>query len=681
VEDRPGAVPPEEQERRRILELRAQLREHDYRYYVLDAPTISDREYDHLLRELEELEERHPEMEDPTSPTRRVGGAPLATFAPFPHSRPLLSLLNAMSRQELWDFDRRVRQGAGSLPVWYVVEPKIDGLSVAVRYRYGYLQEGGTRGDGTTGENVTANLRAVEGLPWRLTRPVPFLEVRGEVYMPYAAFARLNEERAQKGEPLFANPRNAAAGSLRQLDPRVTAGRGLAAWVYEIRAVEGEPMPQDQAEALERLRELGLAVAPDWRRAQDIQEAWEAIQELGQRRDQLPYAIDGCVVKVAPLVTQQALGATSKAPRHAVAFKYEAEEAITRLVDITVQVGRTGALTPTAILEPVELAGTRVARASLHNEDILRERDIRIGDRVVVRKAGEVIPEVVRSLPELRTGQERTFAFPERCPACGGPVVRPPGEAAHRCLNPRCPGRQREALLHFVSRGAMDIQGLGPRLLDQLLARGLVRDAADLYALRHEDLASLERMGDKSAQNILQNIEESRHRPLDRLLFALGIRHVGQRAAQVLARTFGSLGAVAQASQEALQAVPEVGPVLAEAVRAYFADPENIELVRRLAARGVEAARLDAPPPKVAAQGPLRGWELVFTGRLSVPREEAKARAEAAGATVADRVTRRTSALVAGEGGGQKREQAARLGIPVWDEETFWRRVRGEPSP
>lgn len=667
-------------ERERILALREEIRGHDRRYHVLDRPTISDVAYDRLVRELRALEARHPELSAPDSPTLRVGGPALSGFRPFVHGAPLLSLQNAMDETELGAFDRRVRQLAGDLPVWYVVEPKIDGLSVALRYRDGWFVEGGTRGDGQTGEDVSDNLRAMDAVPKRLRRRVAALEVRGEVYMPYEAFARLNESQEAQGRPRFANPRNAAAGSLRQLDVRVGAERGLQIWLYELRAIEGEPAPDDQAAALELLSALGLPVVPGWCRADSLAEVEAAVRRLGEMRSELGFGIDGAVVKTAPVATQRALGATSKAPRHAIAFKYEAEEAVTRVLDVIVQVGRTGAVTPTALLEPVDLAGSRVGRATLHNEDIIRARDIRIGDRVVVRKAGEVIPEVVRSLPDGRTGLERVFRFPERCPECHSRLVRAEGEAAYRCPNERCPARLREGLLHFVSRGAMDVDGFGPKLLDALLAAGRVASPADLYTLTAEELAALPRLGEKSADNLLAALEASRHRPLARLLFALGMRHVGARAAETLADHFRVVGRLAEADADRLEAVPDVGPATAASVREWFGDPANLALLDALAAAGVEAADRRRLPPEEPAEapagdGPLAGREFVFTGRLRVPRAEAEAAARAAGALVGARVTRRTSVLVVGEGAGSKRARAQELGVEVHDEATFWREV------
>lgn len=658
-------------ERERLEELRRLIRHYDYCYYVLDRPEISDAEYDALYRELVALEERHPEAFDPNSPTQRVGGQPVEGFRPVPHGRPLLSLQNAVNPAELREFDRRVRAALPGETVRYGVEPKIDGLSVALRYEDGRFVLGATRGDGEVGEDVTANLRTVRDLPLVLRgNPPGRLEVRGEVYLPWEAFHALNAERAAKGEPTFANPRNAAAGSLRQLDPRVTAGRGLRLFAYEIRV--GAEGIRSQHEALLRLREWGFAVnvsqvLPDVEGVLAYIEAWE------KERDRLPYATDGLVVKVDDLDQQERLGATAKAPRWAVAYKFPAEQAVTRVKDIVVQVGRTGVLTPTAVLEPVRLAGSTVSRATLHNEDILRALDVRIGDTVVVQKAGEVIPEVVRVVHERRVGTEREFRFPDRCPECGGPVVRRPGEAAHRCENPACPARAREALLHYVSRAAMDIQGLGPQILSGLLAAGLVRDPADLYRLRREDLAGLPRLGEKSADNLIQAIAASRERPLARLIFALGIRHVGERAARTLAEHYRDLDALARAGEEELTALPDIGPRIAQSVVEWFRDPDHQDLVRRLREAGVRTREEAAGP---APSGPLSGLEVVFTGTLPhLTRAQAAELARQAGASVAETVTRRTGLVVAGEKAGSKLERARSLGIPVVDEAEFLRRV------
>jgi DNA ligase (NAD+) len=663
-------------ERLRIAALRREIAEHDYRYHVLDQPSITDAAYDALVRELRDLEQRHPEAADPGSPTARVGGAPLDAFPPFPHVTPMLSLNNVTTVEEVVEFDRRIRQAAARAgwadEMGYVVEPKIDGLSVAVRYADGRLTAGGTRGDGMTGEEVTANLREVRGIPDRLGLPVAELEVRGEVYLSWSAFRALNAARRAGGEPEFQNPRNVAAGSLRQIDPAVTRQRGLGVFVYQIRryrAAPGGPAPpRTQAEALALLVGLGFPVAPEWRRAEDVAAIMAAVHALGAARDRLDYPTDGAVVKLDPLELQERLGQTAKAPRWAVAFKYEAEEAESRVLDIVVQVGRTGAVTPTAVLEPVRVAGTTVSRATLHNADILAARDIRIGDRVVVRKAGEVIPEVARALVAERTGAEVPYVFPDRCPECGTPLVRDEAEVAWRCPNQACPGRVREGILHFVSRGAMAIDGLGPKILEALIAQRLVRTPADLFRLDAERLARLPRMAERSARNLEAAIQRSRSRPLSRLLFGLGIRHVGERAASVLAQGRRRLSELAEMDVEVLTALPDIGPKIAHSVREWFNDPDHLALVRELEALGVGMAERPAAP----SAGPLSGKTVVFTGRLSVPRGEARRRAEAAGARVADEVSSRTDMLVAGADAGSKLARARALGVAVIEEEPFW---------
>nr|WP_277995853.1 NAD-dependent DNA ligase LigA [Thermanaeromonas toyohensis] len=664
-----------EEAEKRLKELRKIIAEHDYRYFVLDAPIITDQEYDALMRELLELERRFPELVTPDSPSQRVGGAPRPEFATVRHRQPLLSLSNAFSADDVREFDRRVRELAGR-PVDYIVEPKIDGLSVALTYVDGVFTTGATRGDGEVGEDVTANLRTIKVLPLYLRQPVSRLEVRGEAYMPKVAFARLNEAREEAGEPIFANPRNAAAGSLRQLDPRVTASRTLGLFVYQVLYIEG-PGPSTQAEALEYLEAQGFPVNPYRRHCHNIEEVLEVISEwTPEKRAALPYEIDGLVIKVNDLALQRALGATAKSPRWAIAYKFPAEEAITRIRDIIVRVGRTGVLTPTAILDPVRLAGSTVSRATLHNEDIIREKDVRLGDTVVIHKAGDVIPEVIRVLPERRTGEEKEFRMPERCPACGARVVREPGEAAHRCTGGlACPAQVKERIIHFASRSAMDIQGLGPAIISQLLEAGLIRDAADLYYLKVEDLLPLERFAEQSANNLVSAIQKSKNNGLEKLLFALGIRHVGERAARTLARHFGTLDRLKEASFEELTSLPDIGPKIAASIRDFFAEPLNLEVIEKLRRAGV---KMEAAEEREET-GPLAGKTFVLTGTLPhLTRQEATELILRAGGKVSSSVSRRTDYVVVGENPGSKYDKARELGIPLLDEEGLLKLVRGE---
>ncbi len=555
------AVPAEV--RARVEALRAEIRRHDYLYHVLDRPEITDAEYDRMFRELVDLEARYPELVVPDSPTQRAGAPPAAEFRPVPHALPMLSLQNCFRDEELVEWHDRVRRLLGEERVEYVCEPKLDGLSVELVYEDGVFVVGSTRGDGRVGEDVTANLRTIRQLPLRLfpvNGSVPrLLEVRGEVYMEKAAFLRLNEERARRGEPEFANPRNAAAGSLRQLDPAITARRPLKLFCYHVGRVEGIEI-RSQAQLLTTFPSLGLPVNPRWKLCRDLPEVRAYYRELLAQRDEVPYATDGMVVKVNDFSQRERLGEIARAPRWAIAYKFPAEEAVTRVREIVVQVGRTGALTPVAHLDPVEVSGVTVSRATLHNEDEVRRKDVRVGDWVIVRRAGEVIPEIVRTLPERRTGEEQEFRMPELCPACGGPVVRPAGEATHRCENLSCPARIKEAILHYASRRAADIQGLGEKLVDRLVETGLVARISDLYRLRREDLLAVERMGEKSAQNLLEEIERSKGMSLGRLIFALGIRHVGERVAEILAERFPSLEALSHAPVEELTALRGVGP-------------------------------------------------------------------------------------------------------------------------
>ncbi len=653
-------------EEERIRALRALLLRLSEEYHAQDAPSVADSDYDALLRELESLEAAHPEMDDASSPTRRVGGRPSSQFSAVRHEPPLLSLQNAMDADELREFDRRVRREADDRPVSYVVEPKIDGLTIVLRYLDGVLAQGATRGDGSVGEDVTENLRQVAALPKRLRDAPPgVFSARGEVFMPRAAFDALNEQRSAMGEPVFANPRNAAAGSLRQLDPAVTASRGLEVFCYELRAGAA---PATQGEALSLLARVGLPVNSLRWHCATIDDVIEVTQRFSSQRESLAYATDGLVVKLDDLRLAEELGATQKAPRSAIAFKFPAEEAATELLGIEVQVGRTGALTPTAILRPVRLAGTTVQRASLHNEDLIAQRDIRIGDTVRVRKAGEIIPEVIGVITDDAHRGRPPYAFPTVCPVCGGEAVRREGEAARRCVNSACPAQLREWLIHIGGRAALDIDGLGPRTVDLLLEAGLVQAPEDLFRLRLEDLAKLPRFGEKSAANLAAGLAAARRRPAARILFALGVPHVGERAAELLVERFGSVPAIAAANEQEISEVAGIGPVIADSVRRFFAGGTGERLLRSLAELGFS---LGEETHAQAADGPLAGEVVVFTGTLSVPRAQAQERARALGARVESDVTRRTTVVVAGEAAGSKLAKAASLGIRVLTEGEF----------
>ncbi|SFU87172.1 NAD-dependent DNA ligase LigA [Alicyclobacillus macrosporangiidus] len=677
-------VPGTEAEARARAEaLRETIRHHDYLYHVLDQPEIPDAEYDQLMRELSAIEAAYPALVTPDSPTQRVGGPPLEGFVKVRHDIPMLSLANAYSPDEMREFDRRVREAAGRA-VRYVCELKIDGLAVSLRYEGGRLVRGATRGDGETGEDITANIRTIRAVPLVLRQPVT-IEVRGEAYMPKPAFLRLNEQREAAGEPLFANPRNAAAGSLRQLDPKVAASRGLSMFAYAL-AESDPPAPvATHSEALAWMADLGLPVNASYAVYDNIEDVIRHIEAWADKRHDLPYATDGMVVKVDDLAVQQALGATAKSPRWAIAYKYAAEQAETVLRTIELSVGRTGAVTPTAVFDPVFLAGTTVTRASLHNEDLIRERDIRIGDVIVVQKAGDIIPEVVRSLPERRTGDEVPFRMPDRCPQCGEPLHRLPDEVAWRCINPACPALIREALIHFASRDAMNIVGLGEQWVDALLAHGLVRDAADLYRLTKEQLLGLERMGDKSASNLLESIERSKGNSLERLLFGLGIRLVGEKAAKTLARNFGDLDALMAADVDELTAIREIGPKMAESIVTYFRGEGAHSLVARLREAGVNTRYLGADGPGAeGASLPWAGRTFVLTGTLqAMDRKTAAGWIERFGGSVAGSVSRKTDVVVAGEKAGSKLDKARALadsgqapGLEIWDEAVFLARLR-----
>lgn len=651
---------------KRAAELRATLNYHNYRYYVLDDPEISDAEYDRLLRELEDIEKEHPELITPDSPTQRVGATPVGGFASVTHPIPMYSLANAFSDSDLREFDQRVRTAAGHSKVEYILELKIDGLAVSLQYVNGLLTTGATRGDGTVGEDITSNLRTLPGVPLRLQEPYT-LTVRGEAYMSKAAFARLNAEREEAGQPLFANPRNAAAGSLRQLDPKITASRGLDIFFYSLAAIAERPMPTTQEETLQLLRQVGFPVNQQRVVLSDIEEVIDYCHAWHQKRHALPYDIDGIVIKVNDLELQEQLGYTAKSPRWAVAYKFPAEQVQTRLLDIVISVGRTGTLNPNAVLEPVTIAGSVVSRASLHNADLIAAKDIRIGDTVIVQKAGDIIPEVVGPVPALRTGEEKVFVMPTTCPECGTPVVREPQEVAWRCPNGSCPAVLREGLIHFASRDAMDIEGLGPAMVSALLEADLVRDVADLYALQVEQLTALERVGQKTAENLLTAIAKSKENSLERLIFALGIRHVGAKGAQSLAAHFGSLDRLMEASAEELQQIPDVGSKMAASIINYFAADANRRVIAKLKSAGVNQRYLGTQ----AQEGVLSGKTFVITGTLpGVTREQATQLIEQHGGQVASSVSKKTDYLLAGEKAGSKLTKARELGVPVlsWEE-------------
>ena len=659
--------------------LRREIRHNEYLYYVLDAPEITDAEYDRMMVRLRELEARYPESIPADSPTQRVGGRASSQFTEVRHLEPLLSLGNVFSAEELRAFDERVRSGlpAGS-KVEYVMEPKIDGLACSLIYENGKLVRAATRGDGVVGENVTANVRTIRSIPLTLKVPegeaVPeLLDVRGEVYMPRQAFMRLNEQRAERGESEFANPRNAAAGSLRQLDPQVTASRSLSFFAYYL---VGEGAQPKHSESLALLARYGFKVSENYKVVENIDEAIKYIGDFNELRQGLSYDTDGAVIKVNDVYQQRILGATGKDPRWATAYKYPPEQAETTLEDIDWRVGRTGVLTPTAVLTPVKLSGSVISRATLHNEDFIRAKDIRIGDRVVINKAGEIIPEVLRVVAEKRTGDEKEVEIPSVCPECGWRVERQGEEAAIRCTNPHCPALGREGLIHFVSRDAMNIDGCGPSVINALLDAGLVRDAADLYSLRKEDLLKLERMGEKSADNLLAALAESKKNELDKLLFALGIRHVGAKVARILATEFGSMEKLQQAQPEELAQIRDIGDKIAESAVTWLNVPANIDLVERLAAAGLT---MTFTPPASQEDNPFFGKTLVFTGTMpTLGRAEAKTMAQDVGAKVSGSVSKKTDYVIAGAEAGSKLEKAQQLGVTVIDEAEFLRMLKGE---
>ena len=647
-----------------IDQLRDLINYHSRQYYVLDDPKISDSEFDALMRQLIKMEEDDPSCITPDSPTQRVGGMVLEGFETVTHQVPLQSLNDAFSYEELCEFDERVRQAVGD--VEYDVELKIDGLSVALEYREGVFTRGATRGDGLVGEDVTQNLKTIAAIPLKLAKPET-LTVRGEVFMTKKAFAALNERQQEAGAPLFQNPRNAAAGSLRQLDSAITASRGLSIFVFNLQRAEGLSF-ETHTQSLNYLEELGFLVVPKREVFATMEACYEEILKIGEGRGDLPFDIDGAVIKVNSLALREQLGSTAKCPRWAVAYKFPAEQQKTKLTDIVVQVGRTGVLTPNAVLEPVKIAGSTVSRTTLHNIDYIREKDIKIGDTVVIQKAGDVIPEVVSVEKSARTGEEKEFHMPEVCPVCGAAVTRLEGEAATRCTGGECPAQLERNIIHFASRNAMDIDGLGPAIVRQMLEKNMIKSAADLYFLNKDEVAQMDKMGEKSAQNLLEAIEKTKKNDLSRLIFALGIRQVGQKAGKTLARTFRSMDALMAADAETLAALYDVGEITAQSIVQYFDQPQTKDIINRLKEAGVNMQSSE----QAAEGGAFAGKTVVLTGTLSkFTRDAATEKIEAAGGKVTGSVSKKTSFVLAGAEAGSKLSKAESLGIPVLSEDEF----------
>ncbi|WP_252315122.1 NAD-dependent DNA ligase LigA [Sinobaca sp. H24] len=653
----------------KAVELRRLLEKYGYHYYVLDDPIVPDSEYDEKLKELVDIEEAYPELQTEDSPTVRIGGVPLDSFKKVQHEIPMMSLGNAFNEQDLRDFDRRVQQNLDE-PAEYICELKIDGLAVSLTYEEGRFVRGATRGDGTTGEDITKNLRTVGSIPLRLENQVN-IEVRGEVFMPEKSFERLNEEKEKNGEEPFANPRNAAAGSLRQLDPKIAANRNLDIFLYAIADDKGRGLPS-HLESLEYMKELGFKTNPESRYCRSIEEVIAYVNEWADTRTGLAYETDGIVIKVNSLAQQQKLGFTAKSPRWATAYKFPAEEKVTTLEDIILSVGRTGVVTPTALLEPVQVAGTTVKRASLHNEDLIREKDVKLGDKVVIKKAGDIIPEVVKVLTELRSGEEKEFVMPTHCPACESELVRLEGEVALRCINPQCPAQLKEAVIHFVSRGAMNIDGLGEKVVIQLFQHELIHGIADLYKLEKEKLLELERMGEKSVQNLLEAIEASKSNSMEKLLFGLGIRFVGAKAARTLAVEFESMDALMNASKDELLAVYEIGEKMADSVVSFFDNEEAAELLSELKRLGVNMEYKGPKKQTAVKESPLKDKTVVLTGKMeNYSRKELQGIVEELGGNVTGSVSKKTDILIAGEDAGSKLSKAEELSVEVWDEARF----------
>ncbi|MFA8438284.1 NAD-dependent DNA ligase LigA [Pueribacillus sp. YX66] len=655
---------------KQINQLRDQLNQYNYEYYVLDQPSVPDAEYDRLMQKLIKLEEQFPMLVTPNSPSQRVGGEPLDAFQKVEHTVPMLSLSNAFNEQELRDFDRRVRDRIGD-DFSYVCELKIDGLAVSLSYEDGEFIQGSTRGDGMIGEDITSNLKTIRSIPLTLKKRVN-LDVRGEVFMPKQSFLQLNEIREKQGEMLFANPRNAAAGSLRQLDPKIAASRNLDIFLYGIGLIEDEEI-HSHSEGLEFLQSVGFKVNPEWKRCETIDEVMTFIDGWFEKRSNLDYEIDGIVIKVDSLAQQLELSTTARSPRWATAYKFPAEEVATKLIDIDLSVGRTGVVTPTAILEPVTVAGTTVRRASLHNEDLIKEKDIRIGDTVIIRKAGDIIPEVTQVIFDRRTGIEQPYSMPDNCPTCGSVLERLDGEVALRCLNPKCPAQITEGLIHFASRDAMNIEGLGEKVVEQLFNERLIHDIADLYKLEKEKLMKLERMGDKSSNNLLEAIERSKENSLERLLFGLGIRFVGAKAARTLAESCLTIDALISKTRAELQQIDEIGEKMADSIVRYFEKPEVVALIEELRSLGVNMMYKGAVRTEAEQSDSIfAGKKVVLTGKLSkFTRSEAKAAVEARGGNVTSSVSKKTDLVIAGEDAGSKLTRAMELDIHIMNEDEF----------
>ena len=658
--------------KQRIAELRHTINHHNYRYYVLDSPEISDAEYDELMKELRQLEGKHPELVTTDSPTQRVGAPPVEAFGVVEHPRPLLSLANAFSYEELAAWHKRVSKLLGGRQFDLVCEPKIDGLAVALTYVDGLLLTGATRGDGYRGEGITQNLKTIRSIPLSVPKNAPpRFEVRGEVYLPKDGFKKLNEERAEEGLPLFANPRNAAAGSVRQLDSSITARRPLDIFIYGLGWTEGKEVPDTHWEIMQYLKSLGFKINPDIRLSHSLGEAEEYYQRWLESREESPYEADGIVAKVNYILLQQELGTVAHEPRWALAYKFPAIQGTTKLIGIGINVGRTGSLNPYAIFEPVRVGGVVISSAALHNEEDIHRKDIRIGDWVVVQRAGEVIPEIVEPVVSRRTGKEEIFQMPSHCPVCGSEVIKPLGEAMHRCTNAACPSQALEKIKHFVSRGAMDMDGVGEKLCQALFKDGLIKDAADLYYLTREQLLGLERMAEKSASKVLNSIEKSKNRPLARVIIALGITHVGNQYAELLAQRFTSIDDLARASQEDLSAFPSVGPKIAEGIDAFFRQEGDKQIIKKLKKAGVRMEREKAKQVRLD-ELPLFGVEFVLTGKLdSFPRSEAEARIKSLGGEAGSDVTKKTSYVVVGADPGSKLAKAQKLGIRTLSEAEF----------